>query len=42
MKKKIITAVLALAVLIGISQSMFVLNKGEYAIVKQFGEVVAI
>lgn len=42
MKKKIIMAVLAVIAFIGISESMFVLNQGEYAIVKQFGEVVAI
>ena len=42
MKKKIILAIVAVLVFIGISESMFVLDKGEYAIVKQFGEVVAI
>ena len=42
MKKKIIALMLAVLAFIGISQSMFVLNQGEYAIVKQFGEVVAI
>ncbi len=42
MKKKIIAAVLAVMAFVGISQSMFVLEQGEYAIVKQFGEVVAI
>ena len=42
MKKKIILALIAIALFIGISESMFVLDKGEYAIVKQFGEVVAI
>lgn len=42
MKKKIIAAVLAVIAFVGISQSMFVLEQGEYAIVKQFGEVVAI
>ena len=42
MKKKIIMAIVALLLFVGISESMFVLNKGEYAIVKQFGEVVAI
>lgn len=42
MKKKIVMAVVAVLVFIGISESMFVLDKGEYAIVKQFGEVVAI
>ena len=42
MKKKIFAAVLAVLAFIGISESMFVLNKGEYAIVRQFGEVVAI
>lgn len=42
MKKTIIAAVLAVIAFIGISQSMFVLEQGEYAIVKQFGEVVAI
>lgn len=42
MKKKIIAALLAVLAFIGISESVFVLNQGEYAIVKQFGEVVAI
>ena len=42
MKKKIILALIAIALFVGISESMFVLDKGEYAIVKQFGEVVAI
>ncbi|MBQ5325947.1 MAG: protease modulator HflC [Oscillospiraceae bacterium] len=42
MKKTVIAAVLAVIAFIGISQSMFVLEQGEYAIVKQFGEVVAI
>ena len=42
MKKKIIAAIIAVIAFIGISQSMFVLEQGEYAIVKQFGEVVAI
>ena len=42
MKKKIIAALIAVIAFIGISQSMFVLEQGEYAIVKQFGEVVAI
>ena len=42
MKKKIVLFLIAIALFIGISQSMFVLDKGEYAIVKQFGEVVAI
>ena len=42
MKKKIIAAVLVVLAFIGISESMFVLNKGEYAIVRQFGEVVAV
>ena len=42
MKKKIIAAIIAVVAFIGISQSMFVLEQGEYAIVKQFGEVVAI
>ena len=42
MKKKIIAALLAVLAFIGISESLFVLNQGEYAIVKQFGEVVAI
>ena len=42
MKKKILMAILVLVAFIGINESMFVLNKGEYAIVKQFGEVVAI
>ncbi len=42
MKKKIIAAILAVIAFVGISQSMFVLEQGEYAIVKQFGEVVAI
>ena len=42
MKKKIILALVAIALFVGISESMFVLDKGEYAIVKQFGEVVAI
>lgn len=42
MKKKIIAAVVALLLVTGISQSLFVLNQGEYAVVKQFGEVVAI
>ena len=42
MKKKIIAALIAVITFIGISQSMFVLEQGEYAIVKQFGEVVAI
>ncbi|MBP0980237.1 MAG: protease modulator HflC [Oscillospiraceae bacterium] len=42
MKKKIIVALIAVIAFIGISQSMFVLEQGEYAIVKQFGEVVAI
>ncbi len=42
MKKKIIAAIIAVVAFIGISQSAFVLNQGEYAIVKQFGEVVAI
>ena len=42
MKKKIIAALIAVIAFIGISQSMFVLEQGEYAIVKQFGEVIAI
>ena len=42
MKKKILAAVLAVLAFIGISETLFVLNQGEYAIVKQFGEVVAI
>ena len=42
MKKKIVAALVAVIAFIGISQSMFVLEQGEYAIVKQFGEVVAI
>ena len=42
MKKKIIAAIIAVIAFIGISQSMFVLEQGEYAIVKQFGEVIAI
>lgn len=42
MKKKIIAAIIAVVAFIGISQSAFVLNQGEYAIVKQFGEVVAV
>ena len=42
MKKKIVAALIAVIAFIGISQSMFVLEQGEYAIVKQFGEVVAI
>ena len=42
MKKKIIATIIAVIAFIGISQSMFVLEQGEYAIVKQFGEVVAI
>ncbi|MBQ7903302.1 MAG: protease modulator HflC [Oscillospiraceae bacterium] len=42
MKKKIIAAVLVVLAFIGISESMFVLDKGEYAIVRQFGEVVAV
>lgn len=42
MKKKIFAAVLVVLAFIGISESMFVLNKGEYAIVRQFGEVVAV
>lgn len=42
MKNKIIAVVLAVLAFIGISESLFVLNKGEYAIVRQFGEVVAI
>ncbi|MBQ3008307.1 MAG: protease modulator HflC [Oscillospiraceae bacterium] len=42
MKKKIIVAIIAVLLFFGISESMFILNKGEYAIVKQFGEVVAI
>ncbi|MBR5873236.1 MAG: protease modulator HflC [Oscillospiraceae bacterium] len=42
MKKKIIAALIAVIAFIGISQSMFVLEQGEYAIVKQFGQVVAI
>ena len=42
MKKKIIAAVVALLLVVGLSQSLFVLNQGEYAVVKQFGEVVAI
>ncbi len=42
MKNKIIAAVMAVLAFIGISESLFVLNKGEYAIVRQFGEVVAI
>lgn len=42
MKKKIIAAIIAVVAFIGIAQSAFVLNQGEYAIVKQFGEVVAI
>lgn len=42
MKKKIIAAIIAVVAFIGISQSMFVLEQGEYAIVKQFGEVVAV
>ena len=42
MKKKIVIAIVALLLFVGISESMFVLNKGEYAVVKQFGEVVAI
>ena len=42
MKKKIIAALIAVIAFIGISQSMFVLEQGEYAIVKQFGQVIAI
>ena len=42
MKKKIVAALIAVIAFIGISQSMFVLEQGEYAIVKQFGEVVDI
>ncbi len=42
MKKKIIALIVAVVAFIGISQSMFVLEQGEYAIVKQFGEVVAV
>ena len=42
MKKKIVAALIAVIAFIGISQSMFVLEQGEYAIVKQFGEVIAI
>ena len=42
MKKKIILAIVAVLLFVGVSESMFVLDKGEYGIVKQFGEVVAI
>ena len=42
MKKKIILAIVAVLIFVGVSESMFVLDKGEYGIVKQFGEVVAI
>lgn len=38
----IIVAVIALAAIIVASSSMFVVNQGEYAIVKQFGKVVDI
>lgn len=42
MKKKIITGIVIFLAFMTLTQSVFVLNKGEYAIVKQFGQVVKV
>lgn len=42
MKKKIIAGIVMFLAFITLTQSVFVLNKGEYAIVKQFGQVVKV